>query len=125
MSKYLKYPDKRAQAPTCNMQVPYEEPLLTIEEMRDEYEELKQQLLVDSPEGATHYRKNSDGSKQYFILRDDHHFVWLGVKHGGWSFELPYPHPHQAKMIEINNELTQQLDELFNQLIEAQHESTR
>lgn len=55
-----------------------------------------------APEGATHYKRGFNGSKIYFISYDNEHFVWLGLKHGGWSTKVPYQYPNHADLIKLD-----------------------
>lgn len=57
-----------------------------------------------NPPGATHYRQNPDGTRRHFIARDDHHFIWLGEKWGGWSKKVPYKHIKHDELIKVHSQ---------------------
>ena len=57
-------------------------------------------LMKQHPRGTTHI-EYSEYSFSY-IKHDNKGFrVWLGIKHGGWSFKLNYQHPNFRKLIKI------------------------
>lgn len=52
-----------------------------------------------NPRDATHYCEHDDGRRTHFkIHRNDHHFVWLSIKHGGWAMRSNLP---QCELIEV------------------------
>jgi hypothetical protein len=57
-------------------------------------------LLKSPPEGTTHILTNGYGYL-YILQYKDCYFVWLGIKHGGWSMRMEGKHPHFDKLIAV------------------------
>lgn len=67
---------------------------------------MKSKMQIKAPEGATHYRRGFNNSIRFFISYEHAHFVWLGKNNGGWSFEIPYPHPNRADFVKLQKDST-------------------
>ena len=71
-------------------------------------------LLRSPPIGSTHINY---GVYSYNYIKHDSkgHQIWLGKKHGGWSFKLNHEHPHYKKLICIPME--QMVKKLYDRCI--------
>jgi hypothetical protein len=55
-------------------------------------------ILTSPPLGTTHIAY-TPLRYNYIRHEDDGYCVWLGVKHGGWSFMLHFQHPHYHQLV--------------------------
>ncbi len=58
------------------------------------------ELVENAPEGATHINYG-ECSYTCLISYPDSHFIWIGIKHGGWSIKIPYPYKNIKKAVNI------------------------